>query len=112
MSLEYADEKFGWAVETLATHRAAIKERLVAALHDIGSVQMERDVPEGLHDEYQEFWHSVTKAKSRLAGEGSLQATVREMTEDEAVEAAKLITRFAGEFERRLAEERQDSSRQ
>ena len=98
MSLEYADEKFSQAVYRLATHSGAIKERLAAALLDIGSVQL-RDVPEGLHDLYSDFWKSVTR-------NGDIITSANAMTIDEAVEAAKLIVRFANEFELRLADQR------
>lgn len=110
MGLEYADEKFSNAVHVLATHRAAIKERLVAALRGgVSSVQMERDVPEGLHDEYRKFLERITSG-SPVSSEGSLAASVREMSEDEAVEVASLIMQFEYEFRVRLEEERKGSS--
>ena len=106
MSLARANEKFSSAVRTLATDPADIKGRLAHALvSHISSVEMEQDVPEGLHDEYQAFWERVTSG-SPISSEGRLQASVREMDVDEAVETAHLIVRFASEFRHRLAEQR------
>ncbi len=102
MSLSYAHEKFRNAVYTLATHPADIRERPISALvPHIGSVEIEQDIPEDLQDEYQAFWNRVTFGVP-ISGEGTLQASVREMSDDEAVEVAKLITQFAYEFRGRL----------
>lgn len=102
MTLAYAHEKFRDATRTLATHPTAIKERLALALvKDVGYVQMERDVPEELHEEYQVFWERVTSGVPS-SGEGTLQASVREMSDQNAVEIAELIIQFAQEFRERL----------
>ena len=106
MALQYAREKFAEAVRTLATHPDSIKERLSSALvSHIASVDIDRDVPEDLHDEYREFWNNVISG-SPISTEGSLQASVREMSIEEAVETAKLICQFAYEFRGRLEEQR------
>lgn len=98
MSIDYIEEKFRRAVETLATHPAPIKERLASAFQGhISSVRVERNVPENLHNEYQQFWERITKAPT-------------EMSEDEAVSIAKLVIQFAHEFHDRLEEERKDSA--
>lgn len=107
MSLAYAHEKFREAVRTLATHPDAINDRLASALvPHVSSVQMERDVPEDLHEEYRAFWEQVTWG-SPSAGEGTLQASARQMSVEDAVEVARLIYRFAYEFRGRLEEKRQ-----
>ncbi len=104
MSLEYASEKFSNAAHVLATHRGEIKERLVAALTGgISSLRAEPDIPEDLRAEYRRFWERVNAAPP-IAGVGSLAASVREMSEDEAIEVANLILRFADEFQVRLEE--------
>lgn len=100
-TLSYAREKSAEAVRVLATHPGEIKERsdsaLVPHIASIGSLEKRRDIPDDLYDEYREFWNSVTSG-TPIAGEGTLQASVREMSTEEAVETAKLIYRLAYEF--------------
>ncbi len=94
----------------LGTHRGAIKERLVAALTGgISALRSEPDIPEDLRAEYGRFWDRIETAPP-IAGLGSFAASVREMSEDEAVEVASLILRFAQEFQN-LLEEKLNSSR-
>jgi len=112
-TLSYARERLTEAIRVLATDPDEIKERLESALvphiTSIGSLEKKRDIPEALQDEYREFWNSVTSG-SPLAGEGTLQASVREMSTEEAVETAELIYRLAYAF-RVLLDERRRAQR-
>ena len=106
MGAEYAHEKFGDAVRALATTRGSIKERLVDAVNFITSINTETDVPEDLVEAFNDFVQRMTSAGSQISDEGKIQTTVGEMTEDEAVEAAREIVWLAHQFELALPAER------
>lgn len=91
MALAYAREKSRRPVRVFATHPDNIKEQLGDALvSHVGSIDLEQDVPGGLREEHREPWERVASG-TPISGGGTPHASVREMSSEEAVEAAKLI---------------------
>ena len=89
--LFYAMEKITTTMSILATSPGRIKERLFSAyleLHLISDA-----IPTSLQADYQWIIQELTKAPDR--GQGTLEATLREMSEDHAVEVAKRIDTLA-----------------
>jgi hypothetical protein len=84
----YGKEKFSAAVRTLATGKGRIQERLIEAFQYDLSYVKDENVPEELRDEVRELMAAAT---SIPGNDGRLAATISRLTEDEAVEMAKLI---------------------
>jgi hypothetical protein len=86
----YASEKFGVAVDGMATSPDRIQIRVAHAyIHSIvrlGPLQ----VPSELRDDLVRLGKRLSSVPPS-GDEGSVMATVAKMTEDEAVELAKLI---------------------
>ena len=113
MSLSYADEKFSAAIRSLAIGIGPIKERLIdACTYDLIHIQAERDVPENMREDFEELINSVTKDSPTLANpnDGKIQATIKNMSEDAAVEIATEILSFAYRIEGALEDERKNTS--
>ena len=95
--LFYAMEKTTNTMRILATSPGRIKERLRSAfleLHLIGD-----DIPGPLQEKYQWILQELTKAPDQ--GQGTLVATLEEMSEEHAVEIAECIDTLAFQlFER------------
>ncbi len=88
----YSFEKFGVAVDYLAASADHIKERLRRATDEIGRVR-ERDVPEELREQFLGISERITSGKPQNR-EGTLQATINQITDEEAVEIASDIVSF------------------
>jgi asparagine synthetase A len=94
MSIEfdYSFEKFGLAVDDLAASAEPLKERLRRAFDHIGRVR-ERDVPEELREVFLGISERITSGKPQNR-EGTLQATINQISDEEAVELAGDIVSF------------------
>lgn len=92
LEFEYGFEKFGLAVHDLAASADDIKERLRRAFDHIGRVQ-EHDVPEELRNQFLKIDKRITSGKPKNH-EGTLQAAINEITNEEAVEIASDIVLF------------------
>lgn len=86
---EYVSERFLRAVENLATMSGQIQERLLQAMMDLVVIDPE-EIPKELRDEYVSIKRETT-ARDAVAGEGTLQATIYSMADDEAVAIAKRL---------------------
>ena len=98
MGLAYAHEKLTGAVHALATGPGPINERLADAfvIHLV-HVQPKDDLPEHLRTDFERLLGRVTTHGPELEGEGQIHASVRAMTQDEAVEVAREIMRLRAE---------------
>jgi len=83
MSLEfaYSFEKFGLAVDDLMNPRDHIKQRLRRAFDHIGRVR-ERDVPEKFHKQFRSISERIRSGVPQNR-EGTLEATINQITEEE-----------------------------
>lgn len=88
----YAFEKFGRAVHELAASAAPIKERLANATYHLG-VLREEDVPEEMREEFKHLRGRITSGTPQDR-EGTLAATINQITEQEAVDIAGAIVSF------------------
>ncbi|MYB50490.1 MAG: hypothetical protein F4X72_14700 [Dehalococcoidia bacterium] len=96
-NLFYAMEKITNSMSTLATSPGRIKERLRSAFLELHLIS--DDIPASLQADYQWIIQELTKAPDQ--GQGSVVATLEEMSEDHAVEIAKRIDTLAFQvFER------------
>ena len=88
MSLDYISEKLTNAVQTLATSTASLQKRLeyaAFAAHTIsGAPHSEEGFPtENLKVRFINWWHEVT-AKQAPGDEGTIAATTRGLSDEEA----------------------------
>ena len=90
-NLEYANEKLVVGVLILATHKGAIKERLIAAFCDsLVSVPVDA-LPDDPKQIWQEVWATVTANKGTEES-GAFLLSINDLTEDEAGDLARKIT--------------------
>ncbi|GAC1446892.1 MAG: hypothetical protein NVSMB56_09940 [Pyrinomonadaceae bacterium] len=94
--LNYGFEKFSRAVHALAASSKTIKERLSDATYHLG-VLREHHVPEEMREQFNYITERITSG-TPYSGEGKLAATVRQMTEEQAVEVAGDIVSFNGDL--------------
>lgn len=92
MTVEYADEKFGAAVETMATGIGTIQDRLLSAYMTFHPVSVENgDFPtDELKKEYHEIYEALTRVKDDPI-KGHVPSTTEKMTDDEAADVARKI---------------------
>lgn len=90
--LNYGFEKFSRAVHELAASSKPIKERLSDATYHLG-VLREQHFPEEMREAFNYIAERITSGVPR-SGEGTLAATVNQITEEEAVELAGSIVSF------------------
>ena len=94
---DYARQKFGEAVEVLASSNRPIQDRLVSAALSIIALKVD-GLPEGLRPRFEALWHGLTKEKAG-GDEGTLKATTQQLTADQAGELAR---EFLGIYEELL----------
>ena len=85
-------EKFGCAVYDLAASVKSIKERLRIAADHISRLR-EENVPEEMRDEFNRLIERITSGKP-VDHEGTVNATVNQISEAEAVAIAGDIVSF------------------
>jgi hypothetical protein len=93
MSVSYIREKLGAAVNTMATSSASIQKRLewaAIAAHTISNRETQKDFPtEELRERWAAWWGSITSKPPRHADEGSIVATISQLSDDEAEKVAE-----------------------
>lgn len=95
MGLNYATEKFSNARRALASHPGRVRERLRDAwTYHLAFIEPERDIPD--LDMREEFDNHKTQMTSGIPenGEGTIAASARAMSEDDALEEAEWILAF------------------
>lgn len=90
--LSYGFEKFSRAVHALAVSPKSIKERLASATYHLG-VLREQHGPDEMREQFNYIAERINSGVPR-SGEGTLAATVNQITEEEAVEIAESIVSF------------------
>lgn len=91
MSLSYAYEKLMIAVDVLATSPQTIQNRLGNAfISGLTRINPEEDLPVNLRTDFQQLLDQVTRVAA-VGDEGTISATTRIMSDDEAAEIAKKI---------------------
>ena len=86
----YAETKLSIAVATLATSRAPIRERLRDAFVECIAV-LEDDLPERARPSLEAFRTRATWSEATKGDEGTLEATLRAISDDEAHKLARLL---------------------
>ena len=96
MTLSHANEKFTQAVHALATGRGRINERLSDAFgHHLAHIRPHHHLPPGdLRDEFMRLLDIIT-TRDFEPHEGAFLASVRSLSEDEAVMIADRIVQLA-----------------
>ena len=100
MSLSYVSEKLSTAVNALATSAAPIQTRLEYAAmscHTLANMH-ERSFPtDELRDRWVAWWASITSKPARDNQEGTIRATLSQMSDQEASDVAEeLFNIYAG----------------
>lgn len=90
MSLDYAHEKLTIAVEILATSPSDIKDRIETAFNSSIIHIFPEDLPEDLGEKLKNLQNQVTRINAE-GNEGTLKATMKTISEEEAFEIAKKI---------------------
>lgn len=94
MKYDYAYEKLFLTVDILATGKDRIKERLLDAVISqfecLSPGKETNFLPPELQKKYDEIMNSLTKVEA-IADEGTLNATISKLNEDEAQHYAKEI---------------------
>jgi hypothetical protein len=97
----YALEKFGVAVESMATSAQSIQERLFNAYMSFHSIQ-EKDFQDSEDAElYRRIHHNLTTVRDGPEQRGYVQNTLDQMSDETAEEVAQDIVRLAGRLERK-----------
>jgi hypothetical protein len=78
MRSDHAREKFYLATLGLATGVDEIHERLIGAAITL-SVLRPQEVPVNIRDDFQKLWSELTSHPAEIPGEGTIQATVRDL---------------------------------
>lgn len=109
MSLSYAHEKLGIAIEAMAVSPASIQQRIADAyMFNIIHIDTDQDLPPELHSLYDEISGLMTSEEAE-ADEGLVMATVNKMPIDTAVEIARKILTLANQVEVALSVRDEDS---
>lgn len=95
--LMYADEKFRQAIYELAVGRERIKDRLHDAMMFVIRLAPE-DLPGPLDNRLRDLLQRMNRVQPKQ-DEGTLQATLNVIDEDEAAEAAREIYELGSEVE-------------
>ena len=91
MSLSYAYEKLMVAVDVLATSPQSIQDRIEDAfISGFSRINPNEDLPEKLRADFQQLQNQVTRVPA-TGDEGTLRATMRVVTDEEATEIAEKI---------------------
>ena len=100
MSLSYGREKFLVAVDSMATGPDRIQQRLVDAwVYSLHLIEPGRDLPQEFRADFAELHRQATARPIEFPGEGTIQATLRQMTDDEGMQMAQRIVSLAHELE-------------
>jgi len=89
VSIEYVREKFWQAIRVLVSG-GSIQHRLEHAAIALHVLQPE-DIPARQRDEFVEVWDTLTKHDPEIQGEGSIRASIRKLSEDEASDIGRKI---------------------
>jgi len=103
MSLGYISEKLTVAVNTMATSAAPIKKRLEYAMLGAHTISMKTYWEKFPDPEVAERWHAwwaTMTSKEAVGGEGRIVATISQMTEEQAEEAAEELFNIYRSVER------------
>lgn len=91
-----AHQKFVGAVYRLATGRGEIKERLAEAfISHLIAIRDESDLPVSVRDEFREVMARMRQVRSIIGEEGTIHASLRAMSTDEAVWVAERVMMMA-----------------
>jgi hypothetical protein len=104
MSLGYVHEKFILAVDSMATSPASIQNRVADAYMFHLMHLKEDELPEEIRMDFRIMKQQLTSAKP-IGDEGSVMASVNEMSEDDAVAIAQKIVNMHGIVNSHLEEE-------
>ncbi len=96
--MSYHEDRFYAAVSVLAGH-GHIKQRLIKAYEDYLGAISEDELPIAVKQTFSDLKHQMNRV-SPLNGEGSICASVRKMSVDEAAECAALVVSLYGEISR------------
>lgn len=99
MSIHYAHEKFSLAVEGMATSAESIQMRVANAwshnlIHVTGA-----NLPADSAKRLKALGERLTRVQPTMEGEGTILATARQMSDEEAVQIAKEIVSLAYQVE-------------
>ncbi len=98
MSLDsYHREKFSNAMYSLATH-LPLDQRLVHAFTELIMVQPENFSDQELGEKYRILYAQVTAAEEQYEGQGTLQATLLNMNDEELNEVSRTVVEISNQL--------------
>lgn len=93
--MPYASEKLFQAVNSLATSTGSIQERLGYAFTNLHTLKPEDFDDPRQREQFRSLWAHVENAAAR-GDEGAMLAAARDMSDDEARDAARVIVELDG----------------
>ena len=100
----YAGEKFNNAVYGMAASPQSIQSRVADAYTSNVMLLNEEDLPESIRLRFREFGETIT-AVEPAGEEGSVKATMNQMSDEDAAEMAREILMMADAVRTALAEQ-------
>ena len=85
------------------TRPASIKDRIADAYRNYLAVVDETDLPPEVSEEFRALIDTLTRVNPELRGDDALRATIRKMSNDQAVEVAAAVVRLFGALSRASA---------
>ena len=85
------------------TRPASIKDRIADAYRNYLAFVDESDLPTDVLEEFRALIDTLTRVSPQLRGDDSLRATIRKMSNDDALEAASAVVRLFGAVSRASA---------
>jgi hypothetical protein len=82
MAISYGIEKFGKAVDSLATSASNWRDRLYDGFRCVYPIVPEEDLPEDLAPRFVALRQAITRIGAKH-GEGTIKATINQMSEEE-----------------------------
>lgn len=98
VSYDYATEKLYLATLGLVRGEGGIKDRLEGAAVTLIILRPEKDVPEKLRAEFESIHSELTSEPAQFEGEGTIRATIRQLSPDEASQIAERIFHLYGKL--------------
>ena len=104
MSVDYFHEKFSAAVQSMAASPESIQDRIADAYISQLHVLQPDELPDEIRMDFKIMVQQLTGAEP-LGNEGSVKASVNQMSEDDAVSVAQKIVHMYDAIEARYHEE-------
>lgn len=88
------------AATVALTRPASIKDRIADAYRNYLALVDERDLPPDVCEEFRALIDTLTRVSPQLRGDDAVRATIRKMSNEDALEATSAVVRMYGAVSR------------